>query len=930
MFVVLSGRNHFLAHLRLQLVVMIIVILAAAAAWGTPAPLSVAFYYADNPPVNELKAFDIVVVDPDHSLNPASYGDGPSRLFAYVSVGEADPQRISTNKMDPAWLIGDNKAWKSRVVDVSNPEWRQFFLDKVVEPLWQAGYRGFFLDTLDSYHLAASKEALPAMQAGLVETIRAIRKRHPEARLILNRGFEIFERIKGDVFAVAAESLFHNFNPATGQYGSVTEEDRQWLLSRLSEVQKSGVPVIAIDYVPPGNRSLTRQTAAKIKALGITPWVSDKALSGLGVGRLEVMPRVILGLYDGAEGDGDAFFTNLQRYAVMPLNYLGYSVKLHDLSTPLPAEILAGRYAGVVVWANSGQSGEKQDLKKWTLRCITEEVPIVFLERFGFPLDSEFAAGLGLELTPFNRLAPPARVVSKDAIFGFEQQPLPNIETFLPMKLKSGTPLLQLASANGITSDAAAITPWGGYVYGKYVLTQLLESQAAWVVDPFRFFKQALRLPDMPIPDTTTENGLRLLLSHVDGDGFESRAEWRGGRLAAEELKNSILDRYKIPVTISLITSSLAPDGLYPKKSAQLEGIARGILALPWVEGASHSFSHPFRWKPDQSDTGIEAESWHTVKVPNYTFNLDAEISGSLNYINERLMPPGKRTRIFQWTGNCLPGEDALRLAYQADALNINGGSTLISTSNLTVTEVAPLGISRGPWFQVFAPNQNENVYTNLWSGNFYGYSRIIETFQLTDSPRRLKPVNIYYHFYSATKEASLNALRRAYDWAMAQPLFSIYTSEYIEKVLDFNRTVIARDDDSWLVRNNGKLRELRIPRESGYPDLTAGSNIAGFTDNNDNRYLHLGPGGEARVRLTSSVPAAPYIETSGAYLDAFERTPAGLQMITRGYVPFEVKIGNGQGCRLITPSAPVLPGASDTTSIKLPEGSHALAVSCQ
>ena len=41
---------------------------------------------------------------------------------------------------------------------------------------------------------------------------------------------------------------------------------------------------------------------------------------------------------------------------------------------------------------------------------------------------------------------------------------------------------------------------------------------ARWVIDPFAFLTQALQLPPMPVPDTTTENGRRLLLAHVDGD----------------------------------------------------------------------------------------------------------------------------------------------------------------------------------------------------------------------------------------------------------------------------------------------------------------------------------------------------------------------------------------------------------------------------
>ena len=33
---------------------------------------------------------------------------------------------------------------------------------------------------------------------------------------------------------------------------------------------------------------------------------------------------------------------------------------------------------------------------------------------------------------------------------------------------------------------------------------------------------KALRLPDMPVPDVTTESGRRMLLVHMDGDGFVS------------------------------------------------------------------------------------------------------------------------------------------------------------------------------------------------------------------------------------------------------------------------------------------------------------------------------------------------------------------------------------------------------------------------
>ncbi|WP_201800302.1 hypothetical protein, partial [Enterobacter hormaechei] len=109
-------------------------------------------------------------------------------------------------------------------------------------------------------------------------------------------------------------------------------------------------------------------------------------------------------------------------------------------------------------------------------------------------------------------------------------------------------------------------------------------------------------------------------------------------------------------------------------------------------------------------------------------FSLDREISGSINYINARLAPPGKRVKLLQWSGDCQPPEIAVRMAWDAGVLNLNGGDTTITRSSPSWTEIAPLGIDKGPGaYQVFAPNQNENVYTNDWTGPFYGFDRLIE-----------------------------------------------------------------------------------------------------------------------------------------------------------------------------------------------------------
>ncbi len=139
----------------------------SAALADTP---TVALFYGPNAPLDELKAFDIVVVDPDHGDDPARYRKSYSELYAYVGVGEAHPSRTWFKDIPGTARLADNRDWGSLILDLSQPVWSEFLLDRVFAPLWQKGYRGFFLDTLDSYRLAGKFDE-SAQQAGLVALI---------------------------------------------------------------------------------------------------------------------------------------------------------------------------------------------------------------------------------------------------------------------------------------------------------------------------------------------------------------------------------------------------------------------------------------------------------------------------------------------------------------------------------------------------------------------------------------------------------------------------------------------------------------------------------------------------------------------------------------------------------------------------------------
>jgi polysaccharide biosynthesis protein PelA len=872
----------------------------AVAATAATLP-SVALHYGARAPLAALKAFDIAVVEPDHGADPQAYrSTGRSELFAYVSVGEVHPTRSYAARIPDAWRIGRNPAWKSIVIDQSLPAWHAFFADDVVEPLWARGYRGFFLDTLDSYRLAAGADEA-AQQRGIVALIRLLRERFPGIRLILNRGFELLPALRGDVYAVAAESLYRGWDAGKKRYTEVAPADREWLLGQLRTAREQyGVTTIAIDYVEPGAVKLARDTARRILGHGIVPYVTDAALEHLGVGLVEVLPRKVLFLYNGAETPG-AHTSSAHRYAEMPVNHMGYVAEYVDINGPLPDIVSPAEYAGVLAWFGGYVPAARvPELSAWLSARIADGTRVAVIGSFGFQPEGRFARHAGLRATPPPRGA--LEIVTRDPMMDFESPAIPDRRELDPLRTDDADArvLLRVTDSAGSVFDGAAFTRWGGYVLNPFALRVLpgaLE-QTRWVVDPFAFIRLALALPDLPVPDTTTLNGRRIFFAHIDGDGFASRSEMPGRRLAAEVLLEEVLKRYKVPHAMSVIEREVSPQGAYPDESPQMEAVARRMFALPNVEIASHSYTHPFYWDAVERGEARVAEQGYTLAPDGYVPTLEREIIGSTDYIRSRLAPPGKPVALMLWSGDARPTEKALAMVADAGMLNMNGGNTIASLSYPSLSAVSALGKWRGARFHVHAPIMNENVYTNLWTGPYYGFEHVTETFDFTGSPRRLKPIDIYYHTYSASKRASLTALHKVYRHALAQAVHPLFPTEYVRIAMNFNDVVLARSITDGAIHVHGArhLRTLRAPLSLGVPDLAGSAGLAGYGAAPQGRYLHLA-GDDAVLRFAGDAVAVPMLDNANAALRNWQRTADGASFRLEGHVPLEFSLANAQGC---------------------------------
>ena len=881
-----------------------------------PTP-SFAFYYGTDIPWESLGAFDVAVVEPgnvgpagwSHRLNPAT------TVAAYIAVGEVHPTRAYFKQMRPEWKLGENKAWGSIVVDQAAPGWSAFYVAQVIKPLWDVGYRAFFLDTLDSFTLVAKTPESQARQiAGMTSLIKAIKRAYPDAKLIFNRGFEILPEVHALAYAVAAESLYRGWDAGKQTYVQVSQADRDWILGQLRKCQTDyHLPVIAIDYTPPEDRALARETARNIKALGIIPWVTNPALGMMGVGQVEVVPRQVLMVHDEPGNLADVASHEAHRSGSMPLNYLGLDVRYvyHGSAelTMLSAQVLAGRYAGVVTWMNRGSFPESSAMMALLAAAKAQSVPVVMMNA----LPSENAlSGLGVTAQPPVKLAQAPTLETRSPHVGFEIEPPRPQDAFVPLTVQpgAGNVWLRWRSAEAGSSDLIAVTPWGGFAAGRSFSVELPQDFGTrWVVNPIEFFRAALQVDNtLPMPDVTTESGRRMLLIHVDGDGFPSRAEVAGTPLAPQVMLSEFLERYRWPSTVSIIESEVAPFGLYAALSPLMEKTARQIFALPHVEAASHTYSHPFYWADAETGKVVPGRAV-SLKIPGYSYDANREITGTRDYIN-RLLPPGKKTRAVLWSGNTQPLATPVRLAYEAGLLNMNGGFTTTSQNEPSLTLVAPLGMMKGDYYQIYAPMQNENVYTNSWTGPFYGFERVIETFNRTETPLRLKPVNIYYHTYIATKRAGIASLHKVYGWAeeqlRQQRLHPVFASQYMERVLDWRRATVSRTETGLELRGGQQLRQWRVDATAPLPAVSAQAGIAGYLREKSVYFVH------ASQAIAQWIPnpgagnrSPPFaVESANARLVAWTTTATGATtsdthtLMFEGHLPLQARLV-APGCEL-------------------------------
>jgi len=619
------------------------------------------------------------------------------------------------------------------------------------------------------------------------------------------------------------------------------------------------------------------------------------------------LSRKVLVFFDGAAGQSvqeNIVFQDGQTI----LNYFGLLPDYRDVNDrPLPDDKTMSLYRGIITTFSAIINQDPETFLGWLNRQIDADRKVVVLGTLGAGATPDVApelkklvhktyTNLGLKYGGDLTVSQPLiRFVDKDPNgVEFERKyPLfpESYEKFTPID-KNVKVYLSIQRIDRQKSFSAVIVtgPAGGFAHEDFIAwVDPVSFRRQWFLNPFKFFKESLGLSGLPTPDPTTLNGLRVAFSHIDADAFSGVSRIDNISLCAEVIRDQILKKFDFPVTVSVITGEIDPKAA---GSPDLVQLAREIYKLPNVEPASHSYSHPFYWDPDYNNEDEKYEHQYGLLIPGYSHDPKIEIDASMQYITKELSPPEKPCKVFLWSGNCVPTESDIARCDALGYYNMNGGDTVFDEVNNSYTSVAPFYKKVGRRFQIFTGQANENILTNLWTGPYYGHRNIITTMQRTGSPRRIAPIDIYYHFYSAEHKSSLKAIQDVYNWVLNQDIAPIFTSDYLKMVKGYLKAKVYQDGPQhYVIRDYGDCLTVRFDTADRLPDLTRSVNVLGYTRFQGKLYVSLVPEQpEALVVMSGAAykselkDSRPYIKHATGWVNLFDLNKKHIKIEYSGF----------------------------------------------
>ncbi|WP_185958314.1 endo alpha-1,4 polygalactosaminidase [Fodinibius sediminis] len=229
--------------------------------------------------LGDIEGYDLVILEPEQYSRQqiATLSQSATDIIGYISMSEVNPHRWYYPLFRKAGFLGKNENWNSYYIDLKDSTVRSVLLDQVASEIMEMGFDGLFLDTVDG---VAPHTDRGHLQDEMVELIRELDRRFPEAYIIQNRGIFLLPQSSAHIDAVMVEDVTTRYDFTSGQYSIRSEtsyaEHVRWIHSFADTLKK---PVLLLDYAV--EEEMKKQATKRLDTLGQPYFISNIQLDTL-------------------------------------------------------------------------------------------------------------------------------------------------------------------------------------------------------------------------------------------------------------------------------------------------------------------------------------------------------------------------------------------------------------------------------------------------------------------------------------------------------------------------------------------------------------------------------------------------------------------------------------------------------------------------